>query len=239
MYKPPVPSVFLLSAALLGAAQAQSNQPVSPAQFVKTEGVSRAYTASGGGLQGADPLQLALQCNVSMNTVYDSNRDGRNDTLRTYGFAVVPADVYRLRGPSALSTALQKAQLRAQGNAAEFFAGVRTAVSKSLSKGTPQASGISNAQLQIGDVEIETLRESVNTSAEAVLRYGHATGTRLVSFGEQGGVCVVVRYELPLDQRPRDASAPGGSGSSSAGNPAAPSSSGGIPLPPPGSIGDF
>lgn len=225
---------------LLGWASAQTAPPVTPQQFVKSEGITKAYTATNSSLQPADALQLALQCNVSINTTYDSNHGGKADTLRTYGFANVPADIYRLRGPSSLGTALQKAQLRAQGNAAEFFAGVRTAVNKSTSQASTQASGISNGQLQLGDLEVETMRASVNTNAEAVLRYGHATGTRLVSFGEQGGMCVVVRYELPLDQRPRqDGSAQADVTPSARSASRNDQSAVGIPLPEPGVTGDF
>ena len=232
-------SFCIVSLSILGWASAQTAPPVTPQQFVNSEGITKAYTATNNSLQPADALQLALQCNVSINTTYDSNHDGKADTLRTYGFANVPADIYRLRGPSSLGTALQKAQLRAQGNAAEFFAGVRTAVNKSTSQASSQASGISNGQLQLGDLEVETMRASVNTNAEAVLRYGHATGTRLVSFGEQGGMCVVVRYELPLDQRPRqDGSAQAdATPTARSGNAAQPAA--GIALPEPGVTGDF
>lgn len=125
---------FLMTAALCaGAALAQAaDTPVTPQQFVTTEGVQAAYTVRGDQLSPVDALALMRQCTLSGASPVDTNRDGRNDTLRVYGFGIVPAQVYQARGVTALAPAMQKAELRANGAAAEFFGGLRTAVARGL-----------------------------------------------------------------------------------------------------------
>lgn len=225
---------------LLGSvlAQGEASPPVTPQQFLSQEHVKTAYTATNNDLQPADALQLMLQCTPPVSTPYDSDNDGRNDTLKVYGFALVSAQVYQVRGATALAPAIQKAQLRANGAAAEFFGGLRTVVNRGLDSRSTTASVVDGTDLKLSDLSVETVRDSVDTSAQALLRNGRVTGYRLVSLGSQG-LCVVARYELPLDQRagsdlPTGAPAQGGLPARQ-GAPAAP----GFPLPAPGKTGDF
>lgn len=229
---------FLMTAALCaGAALAQAaDTPVTPQQFVTTEGVQAAYTVRGDQLSPVDALALMRQCTLSGASPVDTNRDGRNDTLRVYGFGIVSAQVYQARGVTALAPAMQKAELRANGAAAEFFGGLRTAVARSLDTQDTTASVVDGGDLKLSNLALETVRESVRTGAQAVLRGGRVTGHRLVSLGTQG-LCVVARYELPLDQRSAGAGLPAPRGAALPGGPAPVGS--GFPLPPPGTSGDF
>ncbi len=228
---------FILPSFLLCSALAQTDSaPVTPTQFLSQEHVKTAYTATNNDLQPADALQLMLQCTPPVSTPFDSDNDGRNDTLKVYGFAIVSAQVYQARGATSLAPAIQKAQLRANGAAAEFFGGLRTVVERGLDSRNTTASVVDGADLKLSDLSVETVRDSVNTSAQALLRNGRVTGYRLVSLGSQG-LCVVARYELPLDQREgttSPAAAPTALPSS-----AAPVGTSGFPLPAPGKTGDF
>ncbi|GGM57919.1 hypothetical protein GCM10008956_36920 [Deinococcus arenae] len=229
---------LLLSTLLIaaGASAQDAAAPVSPQQFLKTEGVQTTYTVQNGDLNPADALNLMLQCAPPISAPYDSDRDGRNDTLRVYGFAIVSAQVYQVRGVTAMAPAIQKAQLRANGAAAEFFGGLRTAVERGLDSRNTTASVVDGGDLKLSDLAVETVRDTVSTNAQALLRGGRITGHRIVSLGNQG-LCVVARYELPLDQR---AAASAGS-EPPAGQPglARPVGSGGFTPPPPGTTGDF
>ncbi|WP_272976375.1 hypothetical protein [Deinococcus geothermalis] len=230
-------NLVLTTLLLTGPALAQSaDAPVTPQQFVKTEGVGAAYTVQGGELNPADALQLMLQCAPPVSAPYDSDHDGRNDTLRVYGFAIVSAQVYQVRGVTSLAPAIQKAQLRANGAAAEFFGGLRTAVERGLDSRNTTASVVDGGTLKLSDLSVETVRDSVTTSAQALLKNGRITGHRIVSLGNQG-LCVVARYELPLDQRPAGQT-PARLSTPGFPTPSAPSSGGFTPLPP-GTTGDF
>ncbi|WP_040381374.1 hypothetical protein [Deinococcus aquatilis] len=229
--------LLLLALLCAGCAAAQtSDAPVTPQQFLKTEQVQAAYTVQGGDLNPADALKLMLQCAPPISTAYDADGDGRNDTLRVYGFSIVSAQVYQARGVTSLAPAIQKAQLRANGAAAEFFGGLRTAVDRGLDSRNTTASVVDGGDLKLSDLAVETVRDSVSTSAQALLRGGRITGHRIVSLGNQG-LCVVARYELPLDQRaeaaPSSQSAPG-----VAPRPTT-STGGGFTPPAPGTSGDF
>lgn len=228
----------LLTALLCSApALAQpSDAPITPQQFLSAEGVKAAYTVQNNQLNPVDALALMRQCTLSSASPVDTDRDGRNDTLRVYGYGIVPAQVYQARGVMALAPAMQKAELRANGAAAAFFGGLRTAFERSMDSRNASASVVNGADLKFSEAAIETVRESIRTRADAVLRGGGVTGHRLVSLGNQG-LCVVARYELPLDQRAARPGTPGAPASVQPGGGAP--TSGGFPLPPPGTSGDF
>lgn len=229
----PLLSLLLLCGAV---ATAQDTAPVNPQQFVKSEGVQVAYSVTNNTLAPVDALNLMLQCAQPMSAAYDSDNDGRNDTLRVYGFSIVAAQVYQARGVTSLAPALQKAQLRANGAAAEFFGGLQTAVRRSMETKNVTGSVIGKDGLNLSDLSVETVTDAVSTTAQALLRGGRVTGHRIVSLGEQG-ICVVARYELPLDQRaPQTAPAQRPTGTPT--GPVSPAQPG-FPLPPPGSTGDF
>ncbi|MFC4427301.1 hypothetical protein [Deinococcus navajonensis] len=231
--KHPLPTILLLA----GLAAAQGTEaPVTPQQFLKTEGVQATYTVQNGDLNPADALGLMLQCAPPLSAPYDADHDGRNDTLRVYGFAIVSAQVYQARGVTSLAPAIQKAQLRANGAAAEFFGGLRTAVERGLDTRNTTASVVDGGDLKLSDLAVETVRDSVSTSAQALLRGGRITGHRIVSLGNQG-LCVVARYELPLDQRA--AATPAAQPTVPGVTPATAPTSGGFTPPPPGTTGDF
>ncbi|MGM9319309.1 hypothetical protein [Deinococcus aquaticus] len=229
--------LFLMACLYAGCAAAQtSDAPVTPQQFLKTEQVQAAYTVQAGDLNPADALTLMLQCAPPISAPYDADGDGRNDTLRVYGFSIVSAQVYQARGVTSLAPAIQKAQLRANGAAAEFFGGLRTAVDRGIDTRNTTASVVDGGDLKLSDLAVETVRDSVSTSAQALLRGGRITGHRIVSLGNQG-LCVVARYELPLDQRAQ--ATPGSQGTPGLAPRPTTSTGGGFTPPAPGTTGDF
>jgi hypothetical protein len=138
------------------------------------------------------------------------------------------------------------------GSATEFLFGVASFTSRTLadSEATTEAAssvGAPNAsdRERLSSLSITTattFRQIFETQSSGFLRGGSPSGTKFVSLGDNFGYCVVVRYDVPLDQsgNPGDR---GSSGSSVV--PAAPAASGGgdsgsgyEPLPP-GSTGDF
>ncbi|RJF72092.1 MULTISPECIES: hypothetical protein [Deinococcus] len=227
-----LPAFLLLSA---GLAQAQDSTPITPQQFVKSEGIKQSYTVQQQQISPVDSLKMLMQCMAPATTPYDANADGQNDTLRVYGFGVVPAALYKAKGVMALSPAVQKADLKAMGAAAEALAGVRVRTVKGEGSVDSTATTFKNNELNLSNVAVETVFSATSSRSEALLRGGRVTGHRLVSLGEQG-LCVVSRYELPLDQR-----AAAGSATRSPEIPGVTPSSQtqGFPLPAPGQTGDF
>lgn len=230
--------VFFPLLCLAGTAFAQDSTPVTPQQFVRSEGIKQSYTVQQQQITPVDALNMLMQCMAPATTPYDSDHDGKNDTLRVYGFGVVPAVLYKAKGVMALTPAVQKADLKAMGAAAEALNGVRVRTVKGEGSVDSTATTVRNNELNLSNVAVETVYSATSARSEALLRGGRITGHRLVSLGEQG-LCVVSRYELPLDQRGAAAAA-GASGLSGG----FPEGGGGLPLPgfplpAPGLTGDF
>lgn len=239
---------FLLIPLLGGLAFAQSStQPITPQDYVQQENQANgtALTYEGSQLITPNLLELFQLCNAPEAVIYDKNRTGKVDTLKVYGVNRIDPQIWKLRGPTALGSAAQKAELRAKGYAVEFLKGVQV-ITQSTNKSTDRiqtgASSASNGQdsamvsTALSEVS-ETLETFDVSRAEGFLRFGKVTGTRTVSLGDLG-MCVVVRYELPLDQSRgpdgtpvRSNTNPPGSGPTN-NNP-------GYPSLPPGSTGDF
>ena len=203
--------LLILLTLMTSSAVAQSNQPVQLPEYVQQEQKANGASVglSGEQLTTQPNLleQLAL-CNKPAAVIYDSNRSGKPDTLKVYGVSLIPQALWKLRGLQAVASASEKAELKAQGYAVEYLNGVKVAQDKRLittdkttsSAATSSASGTdAAAATSLLSEMAETLQTFNSSSAQGFLRQGKMTGTRMVNIAELG-MCVVVRYELPLDQ---------------------------------------
>ncbi len=136
-------------------------------------------------------LDLLIMC-AGGQTEYgyvDTSRDGFADTLRTLGSDMVTADQWRQAGSRLLRPLRNRATLRAQGAAAQAMA-VHVAVSNGLLD--EYAADLDALDMSQSD------RESFRAQASQVLRGATVSGTRLISLDGDGGVCLIVRYDVPL-----------------------------------------
>ena len=230
---------FVIASTLLYTlALAQTEQPVSPADYVKQESPANANGLTYRGGQLAPPpnlLELLQQCNGPTALLYDSNHSGKVDALKVYGVSRIDPQLWALRGPISLGPALDKAEIRAKAYAVEFLNGVSafqeklltssdTTTSVAVAAGTAGPGGTTSTSTALLSEVRESLVSISGTRSEGFIRFGRVTGTRLVSLGSYG-MCVVVRYELPLDQ----SHTPGQPASGQPASPQAPAS----PAPPP------
>lgn len=235
---------------LSAIALAQTAEPISPSQYAAQEAPATPGGVSYASGQLTPPpnlMDLLAQCNAPAAVIYDSNKSGKPDTLKVYGVSRIEPQLWSLRGPSALGPASEKAELRAKAYAAEFLNGVSvfqqrllqssdsTTSTAATSSSSPAGGGAAAVAL-LSEIR-ETLSSVTGTNVQGFLRFGRLTGTRLVSLGTYG-MCVVVRYELPLDQTRSSAPTGTPAAPSAPTNPSAPATPGFPPLPT-GSAGDF
>jgi hypothetical protein len=237
----------LLAGLLLSSAQAQLTV-VTPEQAVAAEQVKVAYSPEGNSTpdQPVDLLQLVYECARSVGAVV---QEGRSEIFRVYGFSFVPGDLYQLQGLRSLTAAVPKAELKAKGKALEFLQGAAVAVTESLESTETVARGGASTTNRSGTEAVQTVSSSTvdvfrsmnSSQASGLLRGGRVSGSKFVSLGSQQGFCVIVRYDIPLNQGGQT-----GTGGGTA-NPVPPASAApanpppnpGAPPIPPGSKGDF
>ena len=233
----------LVATCVLGLCSTLSAQEeaVSPEQFVKDEGENGAtFEVKEGEVTPVDLLELVYQCTQPAP-------EAAGDFLVVRGFNIVDARDYRLRGPRALSTALARAELDAKAAAAEALNAVAVVASSTntLSDTTTDASAeASNGdELEVlqsfSTQSVETLTQVSSSNVAAFLTGGRTTGTKIISLGDQG-MCIVVRYEIPIDQTNADPA----QDLQQEGETASPAEEEtdeghGFEAPPAGSIGDF
>ncbi len=222
----------------LGFAQ----EAVSPEQYLQQQEEQQGATFQviGEQIEPAQMLELIYKCT-------EPAAQAAGDHLAVRGFSIVDARDYKLRGPKALGTALARAELEAKANAAEALNAVAIAASDTsvLNETTTSSDTIAGE----GDTEtilsnfsvqsIEVLEQVRTSGVEAFLVGGRVVGTGIISLGEEG-LCVVVRYEVPLDQEnydPDSSLPPAGEATSASQQES--SSGDGFEAPPAGSIGDF
>lgn len=240
-----------LLAACTALASAQSaTTPIPVTQYATQEQQSNsaALTIQNGQVAPAPDLHDLLSlCNAPTAVLFDSDRSGRVDALRVYGVSRISASVWRLRGPNAVGSAAAKAELAAEEYAVKYLQGAAisgltqdTSSESTTEIGAESSSGGATVSSASALAEVRsTLVQIRQRSVQGFLRNGRTTGTRTVSLGD-GNMCVVIRYELPLDQRA--GAVPGGSalplpnGVSTSSTPQG--APGYVPLPP-GSRGDF
>jgi hypothetical protein len=157
----------------------------------------------------------------------DSNRDGVVDTLVQYGAAMASAADYAQIGPRIIAPLRTQATLRAQAEIAQTMA-----VVVALDNGFIE-DFVSNSDL--GSRLTTDVRERVAALANQRIRGATVTGTRFVSLDD--GVCLVVRYEAPMQLNGMETgrSAPVANPPAAPGSPPPP----GYQLPPPGRVGNF
>lgn len=216
-------------------------------------------TSEGGLVFAPDSSNEVAPVDSLLDMIYECNRtagsliwkDGK-EQFRVYGFRFVGPEEYALTGNRAFSSAARSAETRAMGSATEYLYGVATWVSRydeqmdstataATSTGAPNDANrerISSVSLNTKEV----FRNVVRTRSAGFLKGGMATGTRFTSLGDQNGYCVVVRYDIPLDQTgpPPGRQGTGGQQSGSIrAEPAPPTGPTGYPQLPPGTAGDF
>jgi len=159
----------------------------------------------------------------------DTNFDGTPDILRVFGADRVTADQWRQAGTRLLGPLRQRAVLRAQGEAAQVVQ-VHVAVDNGL---------LDTFSASLDSLDItSSSREQIRTTANAQLQGATVSGQRLISLENEEGICLLVRYDVPLSgnalpQGTVAPAAPSGAGASDSGD------SPGHQLPPPGVTGDF
>ncbi len=218
---------------------ALAQDEVTAEQFA-AEHASPAFTLQGDALSATSMLELAYQC-------LGSGAQVEGDLLVTTGFHMLDARAYQLRGPQALATSLRRAEINAQTHAVEFFEAVRVR-SRTIMADTDTT--VARDTIANDDImshfkmtTVETLSTVTSVQVEGYLRGGRKAGTKLISLGDQG-MCVGVRYELPLDQAGFDPveRARNESGTGTAPAPADTADdegNKGFEAPPPGTIGDW
>ena len=232
---------------LVSTAQAQPTV-VTPEQAVAAEQVKVAYSPEANSTpdQPVDLLQLVYECARSVGAVV---QEGRSEMFRVYGFSFVPGDLYQLQGLRSLTAAVPKAELKAKGKALEFLQGAAVAVTESLESTETVARGGASTTNRSGTEAVQSVSSSTvdvfrtmnSSQAAGMLRGGRVSGTKFVSLGSQTGFCVIVRYDIPLNQGSQTGTGSGTANSAppASAAPATPPSNPGAPPIPPGSKGDF
>ena len=230
--------IVTLTVATLATLAGAQGDPITPEQFAQ-ENPDPAFEMQGGEFSPANMLELAYQC---LNPVAQEV----NDNLVVTGFDMVDARAYRARGVRSLQTALRRAELNAKAQAVEVFEQVRV-TSQERMQDTEQESTQSvegsdgDFVSQFSAQTTQTLSTMTESSVEGFLVGGRTTGTKVISLGDEG-MCVGVRYELPLDQSNYDPAERVRETSAQQAAPAQTEASEereGFDPPPPGEIGDW
>ena len=223
---------------LLPAVIAQE-QAITPQQAVQLEQAVGTVVQQGNSVAPSDFLQLIWQCTRAVGDVVEINGV---PYFRVYEFDLINPTVYRLQGIQAVSNAIRRAEAKARGSAVKMMVGVATTfreivadTNKQSTAGTATTTGKEEAIAASVSTETVNLLASITeNSASGFLKGGRVSGTRLVSLGD-AGMCVMVRFDVPLRKQGQGTSTPGthGGAGSGSGNP------GNAPAIPPGQKGDF
>jgi len=223
---------------LLPAVIAQE-QAITPQQAVQLEQAVGTFVQQGNSVAPSDFLQLIWQCTRAVGDVVEINGV---PYFRVYEFDLINPTVYRLQGIQAVSNAIRRAEAKARGSAVKMMVGVATTfreivadTNKQSTAGTATTTGKEEAIAASVSTETVNLLASITeNSASGFLKGGRVSGTRLVSLGD-AGMCVMVRFDVPLRKQGQGTSTPGthGGAGSGSGNP------GNAPAIPPGQKGDF
>lgn len=201
---------ILLAAAVTCLTFASAQREIeSPEQAVQGEGeLLYVYDADRDqALLAGSLLDMIYECNRVAGSVMSI---GGVDHFRLYGFDFISDESYSLQGPRAFSPATQRAQTRAMGSATEFLFGVAATTTRLLEDSSGEAlagasvgAPRSEDREQITSLSVATqttMRQIYETRSSGFLRGGTASGTKFVSLGDNFGYCVIVRYDIPLDQ---------------------------------------
>lgn len=246
---------FLFASMLLLVASAgfAQREVEDPAHVANTEGGLVFAPDANNNIAPVDSLlDMIWECNRSASSILMVNGQ---EHFRVYGFRFVDSEEYALTGTRAFSSATRSAETRAMGAATEYLFGVAawtgrfdeqasstsTSASSTGEPNSAERERISSMSTSSRDV----FRNVVATQSTGFLKGGRVTGTRFTSLGENYGYCVVVRYDIPLDQTQPAPGMQGSQDNNSGGGivvqPTTPPREGpsGYPPLPPGSAGDF
>lgn len=231
-------SLLVWAAAALSGALAQE-QAITPQQAVQQEQAVGTFVQQGNAVAPSDFLQLIWQCTRAVGDVVELNGA---PYFRIYEFDLINPTVYRLQGIQAVSNAIRRAEAKARGSAVKMMVGVATTfreiaadASKQTTAGAATTTGKEEAIAASVSTETVNLFASITeNSASGFLKGGRVSGTRLISLGD-AGMCVMVRFDVPLRQQAQGAPIPGASGGAGSGS----NNPGGAPAVPPGQQGDF
>lgn len=236
-------SVSILTLVALG----QQFQMVTPQQAAREEGLRLGVTPSPNGVDPIDFLSAVHQCvrPVSIEVILQGKR-----YLRVYEFQTVSGQMYRLQGVEAIATALRRAQLKARSTAVQTLRGLHQTMQEMQDEGNEQnigaqetsTSGGALAGTSFAQAESRAFYGRLDVSrVEGFLKGAVVSGTKVISFGENAGLCVMVRLDVPLSSNTGEDSGSGGGvgGSGTGGGRGTPFNPGGAPPLPPGQVGDW
>lgn len=159
----------------------------------------------------------------------DTNLDGRPDILRVFGADRATRAQWEQVGSRLFGPLRQRAQLRAQGEAAQII-GVHVAVDNGM---------LDTFSADLDSIDItESSREQIRARSSEMLRGAAVSGQRIVSLENNEGICVIVRYDVPIsgNRLPQGEVVPGAPrGAGEQQRTASPD----FIMPPPGITGDF
>lgn len=189
----PRPTTLVLSVLLLLAGTVTAQIDAIPLREAEAEERSVISGIQVNGIVDRPTIDMYGMCigmTDSNHGYVDTDRDGYADTLRQFGAAMVDAETYQRLGVRVFNPIRNQATLRAQGDVVQTIE-VLVAVDRGFSE--------SFAMSQDFSAELDTdSYESVRAEAREVIRGATVSGTRLISLPDAGGVCVVVRYDVPL-----------------------------------------
>jgi len=232
----------LVAALSLGVTQMRL---VSPQEAASEEGreVRAVYATQGNSITPAQFLDYIYQCT---RPVHAYILLGNKLHLRVYEFDTISETIYRLQGASAVSNAIRRAEVKARGSAVKAIMGTQVYLQETVGDininvtraQEAQTSGGERAAIaQISSDQVNFFMSVTESSAQGFIRGAVVSGTKIISLGN-GGICVMIRMDVPLDQ------GSGGSGGNTgtqggSGGSGAPFNPGGAPPLPPGSKGDW
>lgn len=227
----------LLTIAALSASLVFAQDELTAQQFA-AQHPEPTFALQGEELNPVSLLELTFQCLGSGVQVV-------GDNLVTTGFDILDARAYELRGAQALATSLRRAEINAQTHAVEFLEAVAvrssTAIRDHDSTTAVDAKANDEVLRYFSMNTVESLATVSTVEVQGMLRGGRKVGTKLISLGDEG-MCVGVRYEVPVDQSGFDPVERGRAEeqTGTAPAPAAPDGTrDGFQAPPPGTIGDW
>lgn len=192
---------FLLVVSIVAAGaitNAQSLQPVPIQQAAKQEQMYLSTVKVGSAVVRPPILDLYAICTGTAKdsaALVDINKDTYPDIMRFYGGAIANKQQWSKIGPPLLSPLRRLAEMRAQAQVARTIA-VYIAAKDDSTNSYSGATTLEGLSTQIS----EDVISSVSTQASAYIKGARVTNVKVVSLGPEQGICVVVRYDVPLDQ---------------------------------------
>jgi len=171
---------------------AQSITPVPADEVAKQEQMQLSPVRVGSAVVRPPMLDLYAICSGSAAdaaALVDTDSDGYPDIMRFYATDKQWAKL----GPSLLSPLRQIAEARAQAQVAKTVA-VYIVAKDDTTLSSSSSMTLDDISTQINQESIS----SVSSEASAYIKGARVTNVKVVSLGPDQGICVVVRYDVPL-----------------------------------------